>query len=80
MQVTYQTIIDEINQIPVSFLEDLYKIIHSFNIREFDKEKNREKVLQLSGAWSDMPEEDYFDMMNEINRTKGEMFNRDIEL
>lgn len=80
MQVTYQTIINEINQIPVVFLEDLYSIIHSFNTGKFQKAQNRTKILELAGSWADMPVEDFDDMMNEINSTKNEMFNRTIEL
>lgn len=39
MEITYQTIINEINHIPVSYLEEVYRLLHSFN-SEKEEENN----------------------------------------
>ncbi len=70
MSITYQTIINEINQINVVFLQDVYNMVHSFNTLKGQKEQNREKILQLAGSWSDMSDENFSDMTEFMNTHK----------
>ncbi|MCF8373911.1 MAG: hypothetical protein K9H64_19970 [Bacteroidales bacterium] len=80
MTITYQTIINEINRIPVNFLPDVYNIVHSFTSKIETKEQNRKNILQFAGSWSDMPDEKFNDMMDEIHRNRKEMFSKDVQL
>ena len=75
MTITYQTIIEKVNQIPVVFLQDVYNILHSFSSEIEHRKQNRGNILKLAGSWSDISKEDYKDLMSEINRSKKEMFN-----
>jgi hypothetical protein len=40
----------------------------------------REKILSYAGAFNDMSEEDYSIFLNEVERTRNDMFNRDMTL
>ena len=80
MTITYQTIIEEVNQIHVAFLQDVYKILHSFALKVEHSKQNREKILELAGSWSDITDADFNDIMSEIKNDRNEMFNREIEL
>jgi hypothetical protein len=78
--VTYQHIINELNQIPVDFLLDVYNMLHSFKNKIDDRSTNRLNVLQFAGSWNDMSDDDFSDYKSEIERSKNEMFNRIIDL
>lgn len=80
MTITYQTIINEINHIPLAYLQDVYKIIQSYSLKDDFQTQNRKKILEFAGSWNEMSDEDYKDIMSEINRSKEDMFNREIEL
>ena len=80
MTITYQTIISEINQIPIAMLQDVYNMVHSFNMKVTQKEQNRNKIMQLAGSWQDMQEEEFDDFMSVVKKERGNMFNREIEL
>jgi len=80
MTITYQTIINEVNKIPVDFLQDVYKILHSFSSKIESHKQNKKEILELAGSWSDLSDNDFKDIMSEIHRNRTEMFNRNIEL
>jgi len=80
MLVTYQTLINEINQIPVSFLQDVYDLLHTYQVQINQKEQNRKKILEYAGDWADLSEQDFLDIKAEIERNRNEMFNREIDL
>ncbi|OQX99436.1 MAG: hypothetical protein B6I24_02630 [Bacteroidetes bacterium 4572_128] len=80
MTVTYQTIINEINQIPVFYLQEAFQILHSFNEKIADKKANRNQILSLAGTWNDMSDKDFQDMINEIKSNRNEIFSKNIEL
>ncbi len=80
MTITYQTIINEINQIPIVSLPDIYSLIHSYNTKATKLKDNRDNILQFAGSWSSMADNEYVEIMSEINRTKTEMFSREVKL
>ena len=80
MYATYQTIINEINQIPVVFLQDVYNILHNYHVRVNQKEQNRSRILKFAGAWKDLSEKDFLDIISEMKHTRNEMFSREIVL
>ena len=82
MTITYQTLINEINQVPVNFLQEVYNIIHSYNITTAEKqEKNdRKNILKFAGSWCNMSDKEYDEIMSEINNSKSEMFSREVKL
>jgi len=80
MNVTYQTIINEINQIPVMFLQDVYNLLHTYHIQINEKEQNRNKILRFAGSWADLTDNDFLEITTEIKRNRNEMFSREVEL
>jgi len=80
MPITYQTIINEINQIPVAFLQDVYQIVHNYQVKVNHKDRNRDEILKFAGAWSDMSDSDFMDMTNEMKKNENDLFNREVEL
>jgi len=80
MVITYEKIVNEINQIPVAFLQDVYELLHNFHIQINQKEQNRNKILQFAGSWSDLSENDFADITQEIQRNRNEMFSKEIDL
>ncbi len=68
--MTRKDVINEIQQIPDEKMNVLYEIVHQLRI-EFECENNGQKILKYAGTWSDMPESDYGNLMNDIrNRRK----------
>ena len=79
MTISYQTIINEINQVPVSMLNDVYNMVHSFNLKVVQKQQNRDEIMNFAGCWEDMKQEDFNDFMDIIKTERNNMFNREIE-
>ncbi len=82
MTITYQTLINEINKVPVIFLQDVYNIIHSYNSATVEKheESNKKNILKFAGSWSAIPDKEYDEIMSKIENTKSEMFSREVKL
>ena len=80
MPVTYQNIINEINEIPVTFLEDVYDLLHNYHLQINQKEQNRIKILQFAGDWADLSDKDFIEITEEIKRGRDEMFSHEVEL
>ncbi len=70
MPVTYQSIINEINEIPVAFLQDVYDMVHNFHVHIDQKEQTRNKILQFAGDWADLSDKDFLEILDEIKRSK----------
>jgi hypothetical protein len=80
MPVTYQSIINEINEIPVAFLQDVYDMVHNYHVQIDKKEQNRNKILQFAGDWADLSDNDFLEITGEIKRSRDEMFSHEVEL
>lgn len=77
---TINTIINELKEVPVNQLEDVYQLVHSLSRKVDRAEARRKKTLSFAGLLSDMSNEDYADFQNHIQKTRKNLFNRDIRL
>ncbi len=78
--LTYNTILKEIKKVPVSRLEDLYSLIHSFNIEVYKKMDTKSDILSFSGAFKTMTEDDYDDYVQHTQQTRKKLFDRNTNL
>ncbi len=78
--LTLNTILKELKNIPADRLKDLYSIINSLKANKKKPASNRKKILSFAGCFSDMTEEDYSDFIHEVQKTRNNLFDRDINL
>lgn len=78
--LTFNTILNELKNVPVDRLKDLYSIIHSLqpNIKKSDR--TSKKILSFAGSFDDMSENDYNDFLLQTKETRNDLFDRDIKL
>lgn len=77
---TINNIIEEIKEIPIDKLEDLYSLIHSFNSTKVATKGNTKKILAFAGVLNDLSDTDYKDFENNIKSTREGLFNRKVTL
>lgn len=80
MDVTLNTILEELNDIPVDKLGELHVFINTLKSDTKKSEKKRKKILSFAGAFGDMPQNDYDDFVKETKNTRSELFSREIKL
>ena len=78
--LTFNTILKEMKDVPVSRLEELYQFVHAMTPSIKRSESLRKKILSYGGAFSDMSSLDYSDFLKQTNKTRTELFDRDINL
>lgn len=78
--LTLNTILEEIKEVPVSRLEELYEFVHSLTPKAKQPETLRKKILSFGGAFSDMSKKDYSDFLNQTKKTRTKLFDRNIDL
>ena len=77
---TLNTIFEEIKDIPVERLNDVYQFVHSLNIYyKSDDCERRANILSCAGMLSDMSDEDYFDFVKETKRIRQNTTERNLE-
>jgi hypothetical protein len=74
MLITYQAIINEINQIPIDDLPEFYQILHTYQLKHKKAKENSKKILQFAGDWSEFSDRDYLEISTQINITRTELF------
>ena len=77
---TINTILEELRNVPVERLEDLYSIIHSLQVDTKKSDKTSVEILSFAGSFGDMADHDYNDFLSHIKQTRQELFNREIDL
>ncbi len=77
---TINNIIEEIKEVPVNKLEDIYSLIHSFNATKVVTKGNKEKILAFAGALNNLNDADYNDFKTNIETTRAGLFNRQITI
>lgn len=75
--MTLDTILQEMNEIPLNQLEEVYEFIHSMTPPKNINERMRKKILSYAGAFSDMSEKDYSEFRAYLKKTREEIFTRD---
>jgi len=78
--LTLNTILEEIKEVPVSRLEELYEFVHSLTPKTKQPETLRKKILSFGGSFSDMSKKDYSDFLNQTKKTRTKLFDRNIDL
>ena len=78
--LTLNTILKEINDVPVNRLEELYQLVHSMTPKSKQTEALRKKILSFAGTFSDLSNEDYNDFLNQTKNSRTKLFDRNIDL
>jgi hypothetical protein len=80
--MTINTIINELQDVPINRLEELYQYIHSLKEKQDieDKSKMREKILSFAGLFRDWKQDEYQEFLDNTKQIRKDLFNRDVEL
>jgi hypothetical protein len=78
--LTLKTILEEIKDVPVDRLEELYKFVHSLKSTTKPSENLRKEILSFGGSFSDMSSGDYSDFLIHTKETRTKLFDRNIDL
>ena len=78
--LTLNTILKEINDVPVNRLEELYQFVHSMTPKSKQTDALRKKILSYADTFSDMSSEDYNDFLIQTKKSRTKLFDRNIEL
>lgn len=78
--ITLDVILNELKNVPVGRLEDLYAIIHSLKADAIPSSANRKKILSFANIFSSMTEKEYHEYLQETKSVRKDMFDRDIDL
>lgn len=78
--LTINTILNEINDVPVSRLQELYQFIHTLTPNKIQDETKREKILLYGGVFNDMSSKDYTDYLSYTKNMRTKFFDRTFEL
>jgi hypothetical protein len=77
---TLNTILNELKNVPVDKLEDLYSIIHSLRTNTKKADKANKEILSFAGSFGDISESDYNDFVKHTKQTRKNLFDRNINL
>ncbi|MCK9269033.1 MAG: hypothetical protein RBR47_09335 [Bacteroidales bacterium] len=77
---TLNNILQEIKDVPVNRLEELYQLIHSLTPKTKQSESLREKILTFGGAFGDMSEKDYANYLNQTKKVRTLFYDRNTDL
>jgi hypothetical protein len=69
--LTLNTILEEMKEVPVNRLEELYQFVHSLTPKSKKTEVLRKKILSYGGAFSDMSSKEYAGFVNHTKKNKG---------
>lgn len=78
--LTLNTILEEMKNVPVNRLEELYEFVHSLTPAIKQTEALRKKILSFGGSFSDMSSKDYEDYLNQAKKSRAKLFDRNIDL
>lgn len=78
--LTLNNILQEIKDVPVSRLEELYQLVHAFTSEKKQTEIARKKILSFAGAFNDLSNDDYSEYLEQTKKTRANLFDRKIDL
>lgn len=78
--LTLNTILQEIKDVPVNRLEELYQFVQSLTDKKKQTEATRKKILSFGGAFSDLSDKDYSEYLGNTQQTRESLFDRKIDL
>lgn len=77
---TLNAILNELKNVPVDKLEDLYSIIHSLRTNTKKADNANKEILSFAGSFGDISESDYNDFVKQTKQTRKNLFDRNIDL
>ena len=72
--ITFDSVMDEIKQIPDHKLPELYELVHGFRLRLPGSEKEKQQIMQFAGSWIDLPDEDFTSFLTETRQRRKQAF------
>jgi len=78
--VTFNTIIEQLKNVPADRLEDVYAIVHSLGANTKNTGETSNEILSFAGSFADMAEKDYNDFLQQTQQTRNDLFDRDINV
>lgn len=78
--LTLNAILKEIKDVPVNRLEELYQFVKSLTPKAKPTEALRKKIISFGGAFSDMSNKDYTDLVSHTKEIRTKLFDRKIDL
>ncbi len=64
---------------PQFLLEDTLHALQKIRKAHEEKQSRIESILAFAGSWSDIPDDEYEEMQDEMNRTRNNLFDREID-
>ncbi|MFT4202611.1 MAG: hypothetical protein QM610_01740 [Chitinophagaceae bacterium] len=74
------TILEEIKDVPVNRLEELYRFVHALTLSKKKSEALNKRILSYGGILSDMDKEDYADFVHHTQSMRTDLFDRNVTL
>ena len=76
----YQSVLHNLSLIPEEYLAQVNLFLTALKEKGKDKTHNREEILSLAGAWSDMSEADFEEYLQVAKESGKSLFEREVEL
>jgi len=77
---TYKSILNQLESIPTDYLLDVDAFLKKFMKVIQKKKLNRIETMKLAGSWADMSDKEFEEYLAAAQKTRSEMFARNIEL
>ena len=77
---TLNAILEEIKDVPLNRLEELYQVVHSLTSKVKKTDRLRNKILSYGGAFNDMSNKDYADFVKQTKKMRTNLFDRSNDL
>jgi hypothetical protein len=76
--LTLNNIINEIKDVPLNRLEEVFQLIQSFTPKNKINESKIKEILSFGGSLSELSEADYLDYLNHIKENRSKLFDRKV--
>lgn len=76
----YQSVLHNLSLIPEEYLAQVNTFLTILKEKTEHKAQNRDEILALAGAWSDMSEKDFEEYLKAARESGNSLFSREVEL
>ena len=76
----YKSVLQNLSQIPEEYMTQVNIFLSSLKDKIQHKAHNREEILTLAGAWSDMSESDFEEYLKAAKDSGTSLFDREVDL
>jgi hypothetical protein len=76
----YQSILQSLSQIPAARLQEVSAYLDSLRKSLKNKEDNRIRILALRGAWTELSESDFNEILQMAKSSGEQAFEREVDL